>query len=451
MSKGREIDMVHGSLFKKIVAFALPLIGSGVLQQSFNAVDIAVVGRFCGSHSMAAVGCNGPIINILLNLFIGISVGANVVIANYIGQQHRRAIRDSVETVQVIALASGILLAFLGTAFAVPMLEMMDTPGEVLGLASDYLRIYFLGMPFLMIYNFGAAIMRSMGDTKRPFYALVVSGLVNVAFNLMLVLLFDMGVRGVAIATVCANIVNAAMVVWWLSHEQEPYRVHYRRFNVVKRELVKMLKIGVPAGVQGMVFSFANIFIQASINGYGPEAMAGSAAALNYEMYCYFVISAFAQAAVAFVSQNYGAGDLERCRRVTRQCMLLAMLFSGVANIGISIFGNIFIIPFTDSPAVMEYALIRLHYVLMFQWIASSYEISGAAMRGMGHSLTPTLITIFGTCVLRLVWIYFMSDRGFATLLIIYPITWTVTGIMTLAAYKWLLRKERSQFRSAAS
>lgn len=442
--------MVHGGLLRKIVVFALPLIGSGVLQQSFTAVDIAVIGRFCGSNSMAAVGSNGPIINILLNLFIGLTVGANVVIANYIGQRNHQSIRDTVDTVCAVALTSGILLAFMGVAFARPMLEMMDTPPQVLDLATDYLRIYFLGMPFLMVYNFGAAIMRSLGDTKRPFYALIVSGIVNVCLNLLLVIVFDMDVKGVAIGTVCANLVNAAMVVWWLMHEEEPYRVSRRSVRIVRRELGKMLRIGIPAGVQGMVFSFANIFVQTSINSFGPDAMAGSAAALNYEMYCYFIISSFAQATVAFVSQNFGAGDIRRCRRVTILCMMLAVGVSAVANIGIAALGDIFILPFSTDPEVIRFALVRLHYVLFFQWIACSYEISGAAMRGMGHSLTPTAVTILGTCVLRLAWIFLVMPRNhdFATLLVIYPISWLITGIITLFCYSILARREQRLFAS---
>ena len=436
-SNSVRIDMLHGKLLGKIMLFALPLMASGILQQSFNAVDVAVVGRFCGSRAMAAVGSNGPIINILVNLFIGISVGANVVIANYIGRRNEQGIRRAVSTVAFIALASGVLLTFVGVTFARPILEMMNTPHDVIDLAAVYLRIYFTGMPFMMAYNFGSAIMRSMGDTRRPFYSLVVGGIVNTSLNLLLVIGFDMGVKGVAIATIVSNFVSAAIIVWWLCREEEPYRLNLRAMKVEKTELKKMLQIGVPAGVQGMVFSIANIFIQSTINTFGSDAVAGSAAALNYELYCYYVISAFSQAAVAFVSQNYGAGEHERCRRIFRLCMALSVGLSGLLNLLIAWQGPLCIIPFTTDPTVMHYAIIRLHTVLLFQWIACSYEISGASLRGLGYSLTPTVITIFGTCVLRLAWVYYINahSHDYTTLLGIYPITWAVTGVLMLATY----------------
>ena len=400
-----RVDMLHGPLLGKIMVFALPLIASGILQQSFNAVDVAVVGRFCSSHALAAVGSNGALINIMVNLFLGISVGANVVIANYIGRRNDSGIRRAVSTATFIALASGLLLMLIGLLFARPILEMMNTPADVIELASLYLRIYFLGMPFMMVYNFGAAIMRSMGDTRRPFYALVIAGIVNTCLNLLLVIVLGMGVEGVAIATVIANGVNAAIIVWLLCREPEPFCLNLRNIKIEQSELKKILQIGVPAGVQGMVFSFANIFIQSTVNTFGAAAIAGSAAALNYESYCYFIISAFAQSTVAFVSQNYGAGEHQRCRRVVRLCMMLSMGISLVLNLLIVWQSRLCAGIFSTSPEVIDFAARRIHVALMFQWIACSYEISGAALRGLGHSMTPTVITIFGTCVLRLLWV----------------------------------------------
>lgn len=440
---GVRIEMVNGPVIGRIFAFVIPLILSGILQQSFSAVDVAVVGRFCGAKAMAAVGSNGPLINIFLNLFIGVSIGANVIIGTYIGCRDNDRIRRAVDTVMGVALTSGVILLIAGLLFARPMLELMDVPADVLELATEYLQIYFLGMPFLMVYNYGAAILRSMGDTRRPFYSLAISGVINVALNLLLVLVFNLGVSGVAIATVASNAVNAALVVFWLSREEEPFRIHYRRIRFVGSELRKMLSIGVPAGVQGMVFSFSNIFIQTAINGYGADAMAGSAAALNFEMYVYFIISSFAQAAVAFVSQNYGAGNLERCRKVTRTCLLFSLILAGVCNALITWRGQFFISIFSDDPSVIEYGIVRLQVVLLWQWIASSYEITGAAMRGLGKSLTPTVLTVFGTCILRLAWVFLVMKKNwdFDTLLSIYPVTWIATGVMTIAAYLYLMRK----------
>lgn len=304
------MDMLHGSLLNKILLFALPLAASSILQQLFNSVDVAVVGKFASSQALAAVGSNGSVISLMINLFVGISVGASVVIANYIGQKNQRGIKNAIHTVSVVTLTSGILLLAIGLFTARPILEMMDTPDDVLDLAVLYLRIYFLGMPFFMIYNFGAAILRSMGDTKRPLYCLVIAGLINTALNLLLVIVFQMSVAGVAIATVVSNMFCAGMVIYILLHEQEPFRLEIKDIKISRLELRKMLQIGIPAGVQGMVFSIANVFIQAAINRFGSNAIAGSAAALTYEYYCYFVVNAFSQAAVTFISQNYGAGDI---------------------------------------------------------------------------------------------------------------------------------------------
>lgn len=438
MATAVKIDMLQGSLFKKILLFSLPLVASGVLQQSFNAIDVMVVGRFSSHHALAAVGGNGVIINILINLFIGVSVGANVVIANYIGRRNDDVIRRSVATAGAIAVASGVFLLVLGQVVARPILEMMGTPDDVIELATTYLKIYFLGMPFMMVYNFGSAVMRSMGDTRRPFYALVAGGVINTALNLLLVIRFHLDVEGVAIATVVANIVSAAFITWWLVHENAPFRVVVGKIRFHGAQTRKMLQIGVPAGLQGMVFSVANIFIQTAINGYGSAAIAGSAAALNYEVYCYFIMTAFCQAAVAFISQNYGAGQYDRCRRAFRLCMIMSVVGVGLANLLIVWQSGFFLSLFSTDSTVLAYGVTRLHYVLALQFIASSYEVSGSALRGLGHSMTPTILTVFGTCVLRLVWIYTVcgGSHDFPLLLSIYPITWVVTGTAVYIAYR---------------
>ena len=269
-----RMDMLHGSLLNKILLFALPLAASSILQQLFNSVDVAVVGKFASSQALAAVGSNASVISLMINLFVGISVGASVVIANYIGQKNQRGIKNAIHTVSVVTLASGVLLLAVGLLIARPILEMMDTPDDVIDLAVLYLRIYFLGMPFFMIYNFGAAILRSMGDTKRPLYCLIIAGLINTALNLLLVIVFKMSVAGVAIGTVVSNMFCAGMIIYILLHEKEPFRLESKHIKISRPELRKMLRIGVPAGVQGMVFSIANIFIQAAINRFGSNAIA---------------------------------------------------------------------------------------------------------------------------------------------------------------------------------
>lgn len=428
--------MTHGGLAGKIIIFALPLIASGILQQSFNAVDVAMVGRFTGPEAMAAVGSNGVIISILVNLFLGIAVGANVVIANYIGMKNDAATARSVATVAVVSLISGVILLIAGVSLARPILEAMSAPPDVIDGATLYLRIYFLGMPFIMVYNFGSAIMRSMGDTKRPFYALLAGALVNAVLDYILVRYFAMGVSGVAIATVLANGVNAVIIIALLRREPEPFTLHIRRMAVSMPDLVKMLKIGIPAGLQGMVFSVSNIFIQTTVNSFGSAAVAGSAAAQTYESYCYYIISAFAASTIAFTGQNYGAGMLDRCRRVLWICMGLCMALAGAANLIISYNSEWFLSVFTGDTEVIRYATERIDSALRFQFIAATYEISGAYMRGLGYSMTPTLLTILGTCVLRIVWVHTISVHyhTFPALLLVYPVSWAITGLMVMTA-----------------
>ncbi|MCM1332979.1 MAG: MATE family efflux transporter [Bacteroides sp.] len=437
IKKSPGIDMLHGALFRKIIVFAMPLLASGILQQSFNAVDVSIVGRFASSQAMAAVGSNGSLISIMVSLFLGISIGANIVIANYIGQHNTAGIKRAVSTVSFVAVASGIILLLIGELFAKPILELMSVPEDVIDLATVYLKVYFFGMPFMMIYNFASAIMRSMGDTKRPFYSLAIASVLNIILDLVFVMFFDMDVDGVALATVLSNVVNAALMVYWLTREPEPYRLNIKDTTINRNELKKILQIGVPAGIQGMVFSLANIFIQSSINKFGSYAVAGSAAALSYEVYCYYIVSAFCQAAVAFLSQNYGAGQYDRCKRVFWLCLAAAIVGTGAMNVLIVWQKDFCLSVFTSDPEVLHYAIIRLQCVLLFQWIAATYEVSGACMRGLGYSMTPTLITIFGTCVLRLGWVYMAATKSFsfAHLLYIYPISWVFTGAAVMTAY----------------
>lgn len=434
--KSKTVDMLNGPLWGKILVFALPLIASGILQQSFNAVDIAIIGRYSTSQAIAAVGSNGPIISIMVNLFLGIAVGANVVIANYLGQKHHSAVRNSISTVAIVSLISGVVLLLIGVSLARPILEAMNAPEDVIDLAGTYLRIYFCGMPFMMIYNFGAAILRSIGDTRMPFYSLVIATIVNLVLDWVFVAEFGMGVDGVAWATVIANGVNAAIIVWILAREPDPVTLTFKGWKLSMHDLKKMLQIGIPAGLQGMVFSISNIFIQSSINSFGSDAIAGSAAALTYEVYCYYIVVAFCAAVIAFTGQNYGAGNLIRCRKIFAICMFYASTLCLLANILIVLNENTCISVFSKDPAVMNYARLRFHYVLLFQCLASSYEISGAYMRGLGHSLSPMILTIFGTCILRLAWVYTIAAdyHTFEVLMSIYPITWVITGILVVIA-----------------
>lgn len=443
--------MLNGGLYRKILLFSLPLMASGILQQSFNSIDVAVVGRFCGKEALAAVGSNGMIISLIVNLFLGISIGANVVISRYVGQKDPEGIRRSISTVGILAAASGVILAIVGTMAARPLLEFVSTPDDVIDLATTYLKIYFLGMPALMVYNFGSAILRSLGDTTRPFLALLVGGVINTGLNFLFVLSFGMDVDGVAIATILSQLISAIIVVWILIREKDPYRLDVKNCRLHPLQFRAMLRIGIPAGLQGMVFSISNIFIVSNINLFGSTASAGSAAALIFEFYCYYVISSFAQAAVVFSSANYGAGQIHRCKRVWVACMILSTVSCGVLNVIIAARAEWFASFFTTDPETLHYAALRITTVLLFQFIASSYEISGSAMRGLGYSMTPTVITIVGTCVLRIAWVHTVSagTTDFRLLLAVYPITWTVTGIAMVWAYFHYRRRAFQKLQSS--
>lgn len=447
MPRKNEIDMLHGSLLAKIIIFAMPLAASSILQQLFNSVDVAVVGRFDSSYALAAVGSNGPVISLLINLFLGISMGANVVISNHIGQKDNNLTKYAIRTTAATALFSGLALAVIGVLAARPILTIMGTPMEVLDMAVRYLRIYFIGTPFLLIYNFGSAILRSKGDTSRPLYILVIAGIINTVLNLILVIVFHMGVAGVAIATDIANVFSAASIIFLLIREEEPYRLNLRSIGINKNELKSMLMIGVPAGLQGMVFSFSNVLLQTTINSHGADAVAGSAAAVNFEYYCYFIISAFNGAAITFIAQNYGAGNYNRVKRIYWLCLGLSTLLS-VASAQLFIWQKTFFVSlFTTDASVAEYAYTRMLIVLLWQFIACSYEISASAMRGMGKSMLPTLLTIVGTCLLRVVWVFAVCPvwTSYQTIMIVYPITWITTGIMVFTAFHITARKKLAE------
>lgn len=443
MASNTKVDMLNGPLLKKIIVFALPLAASSLLQQLFNSVDVAVVGRFASSKALAAVGSNAPVISLLINLFVGISMGANVVISNHIGQKDDEGIRRSVSTISLLAVICGVMLMFLGIAISRPILELMDTPADVLDMAVLYLRIYFIGIPFFLIFNFGAAILRSMGDTRRPLYILFAAGIINTMLNLFFVICLGMGVEGVAISTGIANALSAFLIIILLRKEQGPMQLQFHHVRIYKKELKKMLQIGVPAGLQGMVFSLSNVVVQSAINGYGATAVAGSAAAQNFEYYCYYLLVAFNGAAISFIGQNYGAKKYDRVRRVYHLCMIMGVVSCMAANISFVWGDHFFLSFFTTDAEVLKYGAIRMEGVLLFQFIACSYEITASALRGMGESMLPTLMTIIGTCFLRMLWVFCVVPHyhGFAQLLQVYPLSWVLTGTMVCVAYKISMKK----------
>ena len=449
--KTHQVNMIEGPLGKKILFFALPLAGCSILQQLFNSTDVAVVGRFSGSQAIAAVGSNGPLINLMVLLFTGLAVGANVLISRYIGQREKEKANEASHTVILLSVVCGFFLLIIGQFLSKPILVLMNTPEDVIELASVYLRIYFLGMPFVMVYNFGSAILRSIGDTGRPLYCLIISGVVNVLLNLLFVVVFDMSVAGVGIATVIADVVSAVLVMYYLFTENNEYiKINLKKIRFHKLHLKKMLMIGVPAGIQGMVFSISNVFVQASINSLGSDAVAGSSVALNFEYITYYIICAFSQTAVTFTSQNYGARKYDRCKKVFRLCMFFGCLICGITGVIFIAGSNLFISFFTDNTEVAKYAFLRMAIVMLLEILTGSYEISCAALRGLGHSLSPAVITIFGSVVFRIVWIYtvFNMYHNYCALLIVYPISWILTGTAVTLAYFRVRKREFTKLKS---
>lgn len=446
-SRTDGIDMLHGSLWDKILRFAIPLALTGILQQMFNAADIAVIGQFVGGNAMAAVGANGPIVGLSTSLFIGISMGANVVISIAIGQNREREQSRAVHTALLTAVFSGLLVMLLGETAAPAVLRAMSVPDEVLDMAVLYLRVYMAGMPVILLYNFESAIFRSRGDTRTPLVALTFSGVLNVLLNLLFVLVFHMTVEGVALATVLSNGVSAAILLRALAKKEGPLQFRFSRLAVDKKLLGSMLRIGLPAGLQGAVFSLSNILIQSAINSLGPAVMAGSSAAFFVEVVSFFILNSFGQAATTFVGQNHGAGQDDRCRRVTRVCaamgaagtVLYALLAIPLARPILSVFSG--------DEAILQAGVLRVKYIVTLELFNCIMDVLSGSMRGYEHSLAPALITLLGVCGSRIVWVYavFPLRRTFERLLLIYPVSWILTAACLWIAYRMLLRRMEKQ------
>jgi putative MATE family efflux protein len=435
--KRKEMNMLEGRLDGKILSFALPLAAASILQQLFNSADLAVVGRFDSSASMAAVGSNASVIALLISLFIGLSTGANVVIAAQIGRGEKKKVSEAVHTEYLLAIICGFLLMFIGIPSSHGILLLMGAPEEVMNKAILYLRIYFLGMPFFMIYNFASAVLRAKGDSQRPLLALLAGGIINVVLNLFFVIVMHLSVAGVAIATDLSNGVSALYMTICLLREEEPYRLSFRRLKISGDDLKKTFAIGFPAGLQGVVFSLSNVVIQSAINSFGSDAIAGASAAGTFETMAYYVINAFAQTAVTFTSQNYAARKYDRCRAVFRKTWLYGTLITLIVSLVFWFGRGFFLSFFSTDPDVLKYAEIRLLLVGTLEIGTGLYEISGGCLRGMGKSMTPAALTIIGSCLFRLIYVntVFVHYRSFVTLFLVYPISWLITGAMVLYAY----------------
>lgn len=435
--KHKEMDMLNGGIAGKLIMFAIPLACSSILQQLFNSADVAVVGRFAGDKALAAVGSCVALVGIFVNLNVGLSVGPNAVLANLIGQQQRKRINGMVHTILTFGVLAGIVLMFTGMAVARLVLEASGTPASVIDEALLYIRIYFISIPFMVIYNFGSAILRSYGDSRRPMYYLLASGTVNVILNLIFVICFSMGVEGVAIATLISNILSAALVLIHLYRREDEFQFRFHQMRIEKNNLKKILIIGVPAGIQGAIFSVSNVFIQSGINSFGENAIAGSSLALNFEYFTYDIAVAFAQAAVTFTGQNYGAGNLKRCKKIFWECMLFGIGFTQILCIIFLIWDDFFVGIYTTSTAVAAFGLSRLHHVCSLEGLTATYEVESAALRGMGKSLEPSIITVLGTVVFRVIWLLtiFKMVPTYEMLMNVYVASWIFTGGVLLLIY----------------
>ena len=433
------MDMLHGPLMGKLIRFAMPIAASSMLQQLFNAADTAVVGRFADANALAAVGTNGEIVALLVSLSLGLAVGANVLLARCIGGERKDAIGEVIHAALGLALLLGIIGALVGQWLARPLLTLIHTPEGILDQAVLYLRIYFAGYPALMLFDFGAGILRARGDSRRPFLILTASGGINVLLNLLLVIGCKMGVAGVAIATDLAGCFAAAGVLWLLHRENGAFHVSVRKLTCRSEHSSELLQIGIPAALQGAVFCFANIFVQASVNRFGEITTAGSAIAMNFEYFGYYMITAFGQAATTFTSQNHAAGNQNRCNRVLWLCLLGSVVFSSAITVPLTVFRSGAAGAFTQSIEVAEQACLRIGLILLFEPICSFYEVPAGYLRGMGYSNLPAVLTILGTCLLRIVWIETVFRRigTLQSLFVVFPISWVVTTLLMWCAMLW--------------
>ena len=438
----KDIDMLNGSLWDKIIIFALPLALTGVMQQLFNTADVAVLGQFIGKNAIAAIGNNISLIGLLVNLFLGLSLGANVVIAQNIGAKRLHVAHAAVSTAFIIALIIGVAIAIVGELLTEPVLEYMDVPAEVWSMAETYLRIYLIGMPAIGLYNFESAIFRSRGDTKTPLISLVISSALNLALNLISILVFDLGVAGVAWATVIANLVSALILFRALTQEGGIIHLDINAMTFNKILLREIVRIGLPAGIQGMVFSLSNLLIQSAINNLGADAMAASASAFTIEINVYCFMSAFGQAATTFVSQNYGAGNLPRCKRITWITTLINGIFFMIVGAVILIFSETLLKFFNSDPDVVELGKLRLWYIVSPQFIHVIMEIISGSLRGYGISMAPAMLTLIGVCGVRITWLYtiFLQYPTYETLMTVYPVSWLVTTIFLCIAYRFYIK-----------
>ena len=432
MQKSYEMDMCSGPLFGKILLFTLPLMLSGILQLLFNAADVVVVGRFAGNEALAAVGSTGSLTNLLVNLFIGLSVGANVLVARDYGAKKEWEVSQTVHTSMIISAAGGILLAILGIAAARPLLLLMDTPADVIGHSVLYMRIYFLGMPVMLLFNFGSAILRAIGDTRRPLFYLIIAGITNVTLNLFFVIVFHMGVAGVALATVISQCVSTTLIIRCLARSEGCFKLCFDRLHMNWNKFRKIAAIGLPAGIQGSLFSISNVLIQSSVNSFGSVAMAGNTAGSNIEGFVYTAMNSVHQTAVSFTGQNLGGKQYGRINKILAECLVFVIMIGLVMGNGAVLLGEEILGLYSSDPEVIAYGLQRMKVICTFYCLCGIMDVLVGSIRGLGYAVMPMIVSLLGACVFRVVWIYtvFQWDRTLHTLYVSYPVSWTLTALV---------------------
>ena len=438
-----ELDMTHGKLIPRVAAFTLPLMLTSILQLLYNAADVIVVGRYSGSEALAAVGSTGPLINLIINMFLGLSIGTNVVAANYYGAGDYRNTQEAVHTSVAISLAGGCALGVIGFIFGGTFLKWMDSPADVLPLATKYIRIYFLGMPFNMLYNFGAAILRAVGDTRRPLYFLMLSGLVNVLLNLLFVIVFRMGVAGVALATIISQMISCVLVVICLMRTDGFVHLNPQALRIHRDKLMAVLRVGLPAGFQAACFSFSNVLIQSTVNGYGSTVVAGNSASQNIEGFIYASMNAFHQAAITFVSANLGAGKNSRLRSVLGACTFLVFVVGAAMGLLAFALMPTLLGVYSPDPNVVAAGIIRLRIIASTYFLCGLMDVFCGVMRGMGAAVVPMVVSILGACAFRIFWIYAVLPlhSTLDMLYVSYPASWVLTGSIHLICCFILLRR----------
>lgn len=440
-------DMCHGPLAKKMILFTLPLIASSMLQLLFNAADVIVVGRFAGSESLAAVGSTGPLVNLIVNLFIGLSIGANVTVAQAIGAGKAENVRDTVHTSMLLSIISGIILTLVGIPLSHGILQLMGSPENVIDLSALYLKIYFMGMPALMVYNFGNAILNASGDTKRPLYFLSVAGVINVVLNLFFVIVCGWGVAGVAVATIISQYVSAVAIVVCLMRNKGDLKLEIKKLRIKKDRFFKILKIGIPAGIQGMVFSLSNIVLQSAINSFGSVVMAGSAAAGNIEGFIYVAMNAYNRTSLTYIGQNYGAHEYKRVKRIFLLCSVFVIVTGFVLGMTALFFGNQLLGIYSTDTQVIQEGMVRMSYVCSTYFLCGLMDVAAGSLRGMGFSVAPMIVSLIGACGLRILWVFTVFKKIATTgaLFMCYPITWGVTAATLAVIFIVMLRRVQNK------